>query len=274
MADQPRPKIVVVMPAFNAAKTLRMTYSDLPSDVIDSVILVDDGSSDDTVKIARELGLEVFIHNRNYGYGANQKTCYREALKGGADIVVMVHPDYQYDPKLVPEVIAPIQQGQADVVLGSRLLGSSPMKQGMPWWKYFANRFLTGIENLAFGLRMSEYHTGYRAFRRAALESVNLEMNSDRFIFDQEIMAQMVELEFRITEVPVPTRYFAEASSASFWQSTRYGLEILWLLTRFCLHRAGVRRQRQFDSLARRYHGEAAAAAAGGEYAKPPRQIP
>jgi glycosyltransferase involved in cell wall biosynthesis len=275
MADLPRPKIVVVMPAFNAAKTLRMTYSDLPSDVIDSVILVDDGSSDDTVKIARELGLEVFIHNRNYGYGANQKTCYREALKGGADIVVMVHPDYQYDPKLVPEVIAPIQQDKADVVLGSRLLGSSPMKQGMPWWKYFANRFLTEIENLAFGLRMSEYHTGYRAFRRAALESVNLEMNSDRFIFDQEILAQMVELKFRITEVPVPTRYFAEASSASFWQSTRYGLEILWLLMRFGLHRAGVHRQRQFDSLARRYQGEAAAAAAvGREYAKPPRQIP
>jgi glycosyltransferase involved in cell wall biosynthesis len=274
MDDSPRPKIVVVMPAFNAAKTLRMTYSDLPSDVIDSVILVDDGSSDETVEIARQLGLVVFIHNRNYGYGANQKTCYREALKSGADIVVMVHPDYQYDPKLVPEMIAPIQQGQADVVLGSRLLGASPVKQGMPWWKYIANRFLTEVENLAFGLRMSEYHTGYRAFRREALESVNLEMNSDRFIFDQEILAQMVELRFRITAVPVPTRYFAEASSASFWQSTRYGLEILWLLARFLLHRSGIRRQRQFDSLTRRYHGETAAAAAVGEYAKPPRPNP
>jgi glycosyltransferase involved in cell wall biosynthesis len=277
MSDLPRPKIVVVMPAFNAAKTLRMTYSDLPSDVIDNVILVDDGSSDETVEIARQLGLEVFIHNRNYGYGANQKTCYREALKLGADIVVMVHPDYQYDPKLVPEVIAPIQQGKADVVLGSRLMGISPMKQGMPWWKFIANRFLTGIENLAFGLQMSEYHTGYRAFSREALESVNLEMNSDRFIFDQEILAQVVELKFRITEVPVPTRYFAEASSASFWQSTRYGLEILWLLARFQLHRAGIRRQRQFDSLARRYQGESTAAAAPGagrEYAKPPRPNP
>ena len=273
--DSARPKIVVVMPAFNAAKTLRMTYSDLPRDLVDSVILVDDGSSDETVEIARQLGLEVFIHNRNYGYGANQKTCYREALKAGADIVVMVHPDYQYDPKLVPEVIAPIQLGRADVVLGSRLMGSSPVKQGMPWWKFIANRFLTGLENLAFGLRMSEYHTGYRAFRREALESANLEMNSDRFIFDQEILAQMVELKFRLTEVPVPTRYFAEASSASFWQSTRYGLEILWLLARFWLHRAGIRRQRQFDSLARRYRGEAgAAAAAGGGYAKPPRQNP
>jgi glycosyltransferase involved in cell wall biosynthesis len=252
-----------------------MTYTDLPRDLVDSVILVDDGSSDETVEIARQLGLEVFIHNRNYGYGANQKTCYREALKASADIVVMVHPDYQYDPTLVPDVIAPIQKGEADVVLGSRLMGSSPVKQGMPWWKFIANRFLTEIENLTFGLRMSEYHTGYRAFRREALESVNIEMNSDRFIFDQEILAQMVELKFRITEVPVPTRYFAEASSASFWQSTRYGLEILWLLTRFCLHRAGIRRQRQFDSLARRYRGEAAAAAAmGGEYAEPPRHNP
>jgi glycosyltransferase involved in cell wall biosynthesis len=275
MGEPPRSKIVVVMPAFNAAKTLRMTYSDLPRDVVDSVILVDDGSSDDTVEIARQLGLEVFIHNRNYGYGANQKTCYREALRAGADIVVMVHPDYQYDPKLVPEVIAPIRQGRADVVLGSRLMGSSPVKQGMPWWKFVANRFLTGLENLVFGLRMSEYHTGYRAFRREALEAVNIEMNSDRFIFDQEILAQMVELKFRITEVPVPTRYFAEASSASFWQSMRYGIEILWLLGRFCLHRAGLRRQRQFDSLVRRYRGEAsAAAAAGGGYAKPPRHNP
>ncbi len=273
MGNLPRPKIVVVMPAFNAAKTLRMTYSELPRDLVDSVILVDDGSSDETVAIARQLGLEVFIHNRNYGYGANQKTCYREALRAGADIVVMVHPDYQYDPKLVPEVIAPIQQGDADVVLGSRLMGVSPVKQGMPWWKFIANRFLTGAENLAFGLRMSEYHTGYRAFRKEVLESVNVEMNSDRFIFDQEILAQVVELKFRITEVPVPTRYFAEASSASFWQSTRYGLEILWLLARFCLHHAGIRRHRQFDSLARRYRGETAVAAAvGGEYAKPPRQ--
>lgn len=275
MGDLARPKIVVVMPAFNAAKTLRLTYSDLPRDLVDSVILVDDGSSDETVEIARQLGLEVFIHNRNYGYGANQKTCYREALKAGAEIVVMVHPDYQYDPTLVPEVIAPIRQGQADVVLGSRLMSSSPVKQGMPWWKFIANRFLTELENLAFGLRMSEYHTGYRAFRREALESVNLEMNSDRFIFDQEILAQMVELKFRLTEVPVPTRYFAEASSASFWQSTRYGLEILWLLARFCLHRAGIGRQRQFDSLTRRYRGEAnAATAAGAEYAKPPHQNP
>ena len=209
-------KVVVVMPAYNAAKTLHMTYADLPHDVVDLVILVDDGSKDETSRIARELGLELFVHDRNYGYGANQKTCYREALKAGADIVVMVHPDYQYDPTLLPQIIRPIQEDQADVVLGSRLLGANALAQGMPWWKYYSNRFLTMLENRVFGLNLAEYHTGYRAFRREALEFVNIEMNSDKFIFDQEIIAQIVNLKMRITEVPVPTRYFAQASSASF----------------------------------------------------------
>ena len=204
------------------------------------------------MQIARELGLELFIHNRNYGYGANQKTCYREALKAGADIVVMVHPDYQYDPALLPEIIRPIQQGQASVVLGSRLLGSNPIQQGMPWWKYIANRFLTLLENVVFGLRLSEYHTGYRAYSRPVLEAVNVEINSDGFIFDQEILAQIVALKMHIKEVPVPTRYFPLASSASFFQSVIYGLSILALLARYLLHRAGLR-QRQFDSLQRRY---------------------
>jgi len=246
------------MPAFNAAKTLRLTYRDLPHDMIDLVIVVDDGSSDDTARIARDLGLELFVHNRNYGYGANQKTCYREALKAGAEIVVMVHPDYQYDPSLLPQIIEPIRAGQADVVLGSRLMGANPMSEGMPWWKYYANRFLTRLENLVFGLRLSEYHTGYRAFRREVLESVNLAMNSDNFIFDQEILAQIVPLGFRIAEVPVPTRYFAQASSASFVQSSIYGLSILWLLLRFLLHRSGVWPQLRFESLERRYHTESA----------------
>ena len=248
-----RSKVVVVMPAYNAAKTLHMTYADLPHDVVDLVILVDDASSDETARIARELGLELFVHNRNYGYGANQKTCYREALKAKADIVVMVHPDYQYDPTLLPQIIRPIEQGEADVVLGSRLLGSNPMQQGMPWWKYISNRFLTVLENMIFHLQLSEYHTGYRAFSSAALESVNLQMNSDAFIFDQEIIAQFVEVNFRIKEVPVPTRYFAQASSASFSQSTVYGLSILWLLAKFVLHRSGLLRQKQFESLGRRY---------------------
>lgn len=246
-------KVVVVMPAYNAARTLHMTYADLPRNMVDLVILVDDGSSDETAKIARELGLELFVHNRNYGYGANQKTCYREALRAGADIVVMVHPDYQYDPTLLPEIIKPIQEDRADVVLGSRLMGTNPMKQGMPWWKYISNRFLTMAENVVFGLSLSEYHTGYRAFRREVLESVNLEMNSDKFIFDQEILAQIVNIKMRITEVPVPTRYFAQASSASFVASSRYGISILWVLLRFLLHRSRILHQRQFDSLGRRY---------------------
>jgi len=246
-------KIVVVMPAYNAAKTLRMTYAELPHDVVDLVILVDDGSSDETIRIARELGLELFVHNRNYGYGANQKTCYREALRAGAGIIVMVHPDYQYDPTLLPQVIAPLERGEADVVLGSRLLGGDPMRQGMPWWKYVSNRFLTWCENRTFGLHLAEYHTGYRAYRREVLESVNLEMNSDNFIFDQEIMAQFVEVHARVAEVPVPTRYFPQASSASFVQSSIYGLSILTLLMRYVLHRSGVWRSRQFESLRRRY---------------------
>jgi glycosyltransferase involved in cell wall biosynthesis len=253
-----RPKVVVVMPAYNAAKTLHMTYADLPRDMVDLVILVDDGSKDETAKIARELGLELFVHNRNYGYGANQKTCYREALRAGADIVVMVHPDYQYDPTLLPEIIKPIRDGAAEVVLGSRLMGANPMRQGMPWWKYIANRFLTIVENAVFGLNLSEYHTGYRAFRREALESVNLAMNSDNFIFDQEILAQLVDVKMRITEVPVPTRYFKQASSASFVQSSVYGISILWLLARYLLHRRGIVRQRSFQSLERRYRNAGA----------------
>jgi glycosyltransferase involved in cell wall biosynthesis len=251
-------KVVVVMPAYNAAKTLRMTYTELPHDVVDLVILVDDGSSDETIRIARELGLELFVHNRNYGYGANQKTCYREALRAGADIIVMVHPDYQYDPTLLPQVIAPLEQGEADVVLGSRLLGGDPLRQGMPWWKYISNRFLTWCENKTFGLNLAEYHTGYRAYRREILEAVNIEMNSDNFIFDQEIMAQFMEVRARVAEVPVPTRYFPQASSASFVQSSIYGLSILTLLTKYVLHRSGIWRNRQFESLQRRYVSAAA----------------
>jgi hypothetical protein len=165
----------------------------------------------------------------------------------------MVHPDYQYDPTLLPQVIAPIQDGTADVVLGSRLLGGDVMKQGMPWWKFVANRFLTELENSVFGLQLAEYHTGYRAYRRSALETVNVDMNSDNFVFDQEIMAQFVDARLRIAEVPVPTRYFPQASSASFVQSTRYGLSILWVLVRYVAHKSGLRRSLQFDSILGRY---------------------
>jgi glycosyltransferase involved in cell wall biosynthesis len=251
--EKRRPKVVVIMPAYNAAKTLRMTYTALPHDVVDLVLLVDDGSSDETVEIARQLNLELFIHNRNYGYGGNQKTCYTEALRAQADIVVMVHPDYQYDPTCLPRIIEPIEGEQADVVLGSRLMSISPTKQGMPWWKYLGNRVLTKVENLAFGLHLSEYHTGYRAFSRQVLDTVNFQMNSDNFIFDQEVIAQIVEAQFRIAEVAVPTRYFPEASSASFIASSRYGLGIVWLVFRYVLHRNNVLQQKQFQSLRRRY---------------------
>ena len=253
MSSDSRPKIVVIMPAYNAAKTLRMTYLELPRDVVDLVLLVDDASSDETVEVARQLNLELFIHNRNYGYGGNQKTCYAEALKAQADIIVMVHPDYQYDPTCLPQVIEPIQRGAADVVLGSRLMGLSPMKQGMPWWKYLGNRFLTVVENSAFGLRLSEYHTGYRAFSRQVLETVHFQMNADGFIFDQEIIAQIVASKFRIAEVSVPTRYFPEASSASFVASSKYGLGILWLVFRYALHKYRLLRQTKFEGLGRRY---------------------
>jgi len=247
------PKVVVVMPAYNAGRTLRLTYEELPKDTVSLVILVDDGSTDATLDVARQLGLEIFVHNRNYGYGANQKTCYAEALRAGAEIVVMVHPDYQYDPRLVPQIIEPILRGEADVVLGSRLKAGSALQQGMPWWKWVANRFLTGLENRVFGLTLSEYHTGYRAFRREVLETVNFGANSDGFVFDQEIIAQVVAARFRIAEIAVPTRYFPEASSAGLLASVTYGLRILAALFWYTLHRRGLRRSRRFDSLRARY---------------------
>ena len=249
-----KPKVVVVMPAYNAGSTLRLTYEELPKESVNLVILVDDGSKDRTLEIARELGLEIFVHDKNYGYGANQKTCYTEALKAGADIVVMVHPDYQYDPTLVPQMIEPIVKGEADVVLGSRLKGGgSAIAQGMPWWKFIANRFLTGVENSCFSLHLSEYHTGYRAFSREVLEAVNFRMNSDGFVFDQEIVSQTVAGGFRLAEIAVPVRYFPEASSASFVDSCAYGTKILWVVTRYLLHRSGLKRSRRLESIRRRY---------------------
>jgi glycosyltransferase involved in cell wall biosynthesis len=254
-----KPKVVVVMPAYNASRTLRLTYEELPKEHVHLVILVDDGSTDNTIEIARDLKLEVFVHNRNYGYGANQKTCYTEALKAGADIVVMVHPDYQYDPTLLPQIIQPIVEGDAHLVLGSRLKEGSALQQGMPWWKYVSNRSLTWLENVTFGLKHSEYHTGYRAFDRMLLETVNFRMNSDKFIFDQEIIAQAVAAGFKIEEIAVPTRYFPEASQISFIASLIYGFRILWLLAKYSLHQTGIRKSRQFESLGKRYSPRRAA---------------
>jgi glycosyltransferase involved in cell wall biosynthesis len=238
--------VVVVMPAYNAGRTLRRTYEALPKDAVDLVILVDDGSTDATLQVAWDLGLQVVVHDRNYGYGANQKTCYTEALRAAADIVVMVHPDYQYDPRLVPHIIEPIRRGDADLVLGSRLQdGRAAIRRGMPWWKYLGNRVLTWVENRAFGLRLSEFHTGYRAFSRAVLEGVDFRMNSDGFAFDQEIIAQAVAGGYRIAEIPVPVRYFPEASSAGFLASCGYGLRILWVVAGYLLHTSGLKRSRR-----------------------------
>src|SRR5580704_12489858 len=247
------PKVIVVMPAYNAAKTLKITYDAIPHQAIDQIILVDDGSTDKTLEIARELQLTVFVHTRNFGYGANQKTCYTEALKEGADIVVMLHPDYQYDPTLLPQIIAPIKSGEADIVLGSRFLSGSALKQGMPWWKFVANKFLTALENWALGLSLSEYHTGYRAYSRRVLEEIPYSLNSDKFVFDQEILVQARHLDFTIQEVPVPTKYFAEASKASFVDSTIYGLSILMLLGRYFAHRVFHIESRRFQSFNARY---------------------
>jgi glycosyltransferase involved in cell wall biosynthesis len=235
-----RSKVVVIMPAYNAAETLERTYNDLPLGVVDKVILVDDVSQDETVEIARRLGLKTVIHVQNRGYGGNQKTCYLEALKDGADIVVMLHPDYQYDSQRVPELIAPILRDEADVVLGSRFLSGGPLAGGMPIWKYVANRFLTTVENLVLGLKLSEAHTGLRAYRREVLETVPFLLNSDDFVFDTQIIAQTVAFGFRVDEIGVPTRYFEEASSVNFGQSVVYGFATLWTMLRFLLDKWGL----------------------------------
>ena len=240
MPDAPR--IVIVMPAYNAAKTLERTYADIPHDLVHHVILVDDVSKDETVEVAKRLGLEVIVHRQNRGYGGNQKTCYDRALEWGADVVVMLHPDYQYDATRIPQLVGPIVAGERDLMLGSRFLGD-PLAGGMPKWKYVSNRFLTGVENMAFGLHLSEYHTGLRAYSRRLLETIPYERNSDDFVFDQELIAQVVAAGgLSIGEIGVPTRYFDEASSVNFKRSVVYGLSTLRVVARYLAHRLRVRR--------------------------------
>jgi glycosyltransferase involved in cell wall biosynthesis len=236
-ADTPGSKVIVVMPAYNAARTLVRTYRDIPPGMVDHVILVDDLSRDDTVAVAELLDLQVVVHRQNLGYGGNQKTCYDTALAEGAEVVVMLHPDYQYDATRIPQLIAPILAGEADMMLGSRFLGD-PLAGGMPRWKYAANRFLTAFENRVFGLRLSEYHSGYRAYSRKLLEAIDYHANSNDFVFDQELVSQVVAAGLRIGEIPVPTRYFTEASSVNFRRSVVYGLSTLRTLLR---HRKVVR---------------------------------
>jgi len=239
-------KVVVVMPAYNAEKTLERTLDDIPRDWVDEIILVDDRSRDRTVEIAHGLGLRVFVHEKNKGYGGNQKTCYREALRLGGDIMVMVHPDHQYDPTVIPQLITPLLNDECDAVFGSRMLGGRPLEGGMPKWKYLGNIFLTAMENAAFYMYLTEYHSGLRAYSRRYLETVKFELNSDDFVFDSEIIAQGVIHKMRIREIPIATRYFEEASRIGFLRSLVYGLSILKTLVKFKLHKKGIVRSRQF----------------------------
>ncbi|MFL6195917.1 MAG: glycosyltransferase family 2 protein [Thermoanaerobaculia bacterium] len=240
-------KVCVVMPAYNAEKTLEQTWRDLPLEWVDDVIVVDDGSRDRTVEIARALGLHVIVHPKNRGYGGNQKTCYREALARGADIVAMVHPDHQYDPRSIPALVAPLLRGDCDAVFGSRMLGGRPLEGGMPKWKYLANIFLTAVANATFYVFLSEYHSGLRAYSRRYLESVSLERNSDDFVFDTEIIAQGVWRGLRIQEIPIQTRYFPEASQIGFARSVRYGFAVLGVLGRYKMQKKGLLRSPIFE---------------------------
>jgi glycosyltransferase involved in cell wall biosynthesis len=233
-------RLVVVMPAYNAERTLRRTYDELPHEYIDKVILVDDASDDRTVAISHAIGVQTVLHRENRGYGGNQKTCYREALSFGADIVVMIHPDYQYSPKLVTAMASMVASGHYDVVLGSRILSGDTLKGGMPLYKYAANRFLTLMENLLVGIKLSEYHTGFRAFSRQVLTTLPLERNSDDFVFDNEMLVQAVYFGFRIGEISCPTRYFEDASSINFSRSVRYGFGVLATALRYRMQKSGL----------------------------------
>ena len=241
-------RVVVVMPAYNAEGTLRRTYDEVMAQgVVDHVILVDDASRDRTVAVARELpGVQVLVHEQNMGYGANQKTCYRAALDAGADIVIMVHPDYQYTPKLIPAMVSMIRTGLYDCVLASRILGGYAVKGGMPLWRYVSNRALTLFGNLLLGAKLSEYHTGYRAFSRRLLESLPLDRNSDDFVFDNQMLAQVIWAGYTVAEVSCPTRYATDASSINFARSVRYGLGCVGTALEFALARWGLRRSAHF----------------------------
>lgn len=230
-------KICVVMPAYNAEQTLRQTYAEIPFSIVDEVILVDDKSADATVALSRSLGIHTVLHTKNLGYGGNQKTCYQTALEKGADIVIMLHPDYQYTPKLINAIAPLMAEGLFDCVLGSRILGTGALKGGMPLYKYLANRFLTMFQNILLSYKLSEYHTGYRAFSKEILQKLPLENNSNDFIFDNQMLSQIIYGNYSIGEITCPTRYFAEASSINFTRSVKYGLGVIATSILFRLHR-------------------------------------
>lgn len=244
-------RIAVVMPAYNAEKTLEKTVSEL-TEIVDIKILVDDSSKDRTADVARALGVQTFVHDANYGYGRNQQTCYREALKAGAEIVVMVHPDYQYTPLLVPAMAGMIASGVYDMVLASRILGAGALKGGMPFYKYVSNRLLTAFQNLFLGVKLSEYHTGFRAFSRELLETLPLLENSDDFVFDNQMIAQAAMFGFRIGEISCPTKYFEEASSINFRRSVKYGFGVLATTLSFAAHKLGIRHSARYSAKGRK----------------------
>jgi glycosyltransferase involved in cell wall biosynthesis len=241
--------IVVVMPAYNAERTLRRTYAEIPTDVVDHVVLVDDKSRDKTAEIARSLEIRTIVHSRNLGYGGNQKTCYKEAIKLGADVVIMVHPDYQYTPRLITAMASLIAEDLFDCVLGSRILGVGALRGGMPRYKYMANRVLTFFQNLLLDYKLSEYHTGYRAFSRKLLEALPLETNDDDFVFDNQMLSQIIYAGFNIGEISCPTRYMEDSSSISFPKAVFYGIGVIKTSVAFRLHRWGLQKHRLFDPL-------------------------
>lgn len=240
-------KIIAILPAYNAGKTLEKTVNDISRQWVDEIILVDDASKDDTVAIAKKLGLKTFVHPANRGYGGNQKTCYKKALKDGADIVVMVHPDHQYDPRLLPELVKPLMAEEADAVFGSRMMNpKNALAGGMPYWKFTANIFLTFIENIILGLRLTEYHSGFRAYSRKALEAVPFEKNSDDFVFDTEIIVQLKIAGMKILETPISTRYFPEASQIGLKRSVEYGIAILNVMKKYLFFKYKIKNYGQF----------------------------
>lgn len=245
-------KVVVVMPAYNAEKTLRKTVAEIDRNCVDEIVLVDDCSKDATAVVARELGLHVHVHERNRGYGGNQKSCYRMALDLGADVVVMVHPDYQYTPKLIPAMASVLVSGEFDIALGSRVLGGGSLRGGMPIYKYVANRCLTMAQNLMVGAKLSEYHTGYRSFTRRVLTTLPLENNSDDFVFDNQMLLQAIYAGFSIAEITCPTKYFDDASSINFSRSVKYGLGCMWGSAEFLMTKWGVKQSPIFDGLEHR----------------------
>lgn len=247
-SSQREDRVVAVMPAYNAAATLRKTISDIPAGSVDEIVLVDDCSSDNTVELARELGLTVIEHEKNLGYGGNQKTCYRRALELNADYVVMIHPDYQYDSRVIPVAVEILRLGICDCVLGSRIrTRREALEGGMPRYKYLANRMLTIVENVALGQNLGDFHSGFRAYRREVLETIPIERNSDDFVFDSQFLAQTVRFGFKLGDIPIPVRYFAEASSINFRRSMKYGLATLGVMAQFWAHKLRISRNPLFE---------------------------